>query len=174
MNWTLLASIVVPIIVAVLGVLGSIRGARHSGRAAVMDATTHVKQTQDANWAAYTAQLQRQNETLIQRIDKAEGDALDRLTEVEAHSRRRLEEAQADYEKQLSDVKREASQRLTKVERSLGDWELRTRAAEVRASKAEELYSLAIVYLRHVFSWAHDHMPGVTLPSPPPELERDL
>jgi hypothetical protein len=173
-NWTQIAAIVVPVIVAALGVLGSIRGARHSGRAAIMQATSDVKKTQDVNWAAYTEQLRKDNEGLQRRIERAEGTSLDRLTEVEAHSKRRLEEAREEYNAELVEVKREASERLGKVEKALGDWELRTRAAEVRASKAEELYSLAIVYLRHVFSWAHDHMPGLTLPAPPPELGRDL
>lgn len=174
MNWTLIAEIVVPVIVAALGVLGSIRGARHAGRAAIMQATTEAKKSSDVNWAAYTEKLREDNAELQRRIERAEDTSLNRMTEVEAINKRRLQDVKDEHDAELAEVKREHSERLGKVEKALGDWELRTRAAEVRASKAEELYSLAIVYLRHVFSWARDHMPGVVLPPPPPELERDL
>ena len=62
-----------------------------------MEATSHVKQTQDTNWAAYTEQLRLQNDSLLKRIETAEGGVVKRIAEVESHSQRRFDEAQREY-----------------------------------------------------------------------------
>jgi hypothetical protein len=187
-NWSLILSIAVPVLVAAFSLFASAFVGRHAGKAAIMRATTDVKQAQDANWAAYTEQqrldnegLRKDNKDLRDRIDAAEAASAQRMTETDALGRRRLEAAQLDYTRQLESVQAEAAERLaalhkdmTLVEKRLGDAEVRARAGEVRASKAEELYWLAVVWMRNLFAWAREHLPGVELPPPPPELERDL
>lgn len=168
------ADAIVPIVVAIVGLIGSAYVGRHSGKAAIIEAIAHAKATQDANWKSYTEILQRDNDSLRTRIENAEGSAIQRLSEVEAHSQRRLEDVQTEYLKQIDAVKHTSALGLAEVERRLGDSEIRAQAAEIRAHRSEGLYSLAVVYLRRLSTWVNDHWPDENVPPPPPELERDL
>jgi hypothetical protein len=52
--------------------------------------------------------------------------------------------------------------------------ETRTEAAEERAERAENLYTVAITYLRAVAAWINSRWPDETMPTPPPELKGEL
>ena len=85
--------------------------------------------------------------------------------------------ASADWESHTVALQRYAdsmAERLCKVEQRLDDAEMRNVATELRATKAEGLYAVALIYLRRIAIWVNDHLPGATLPPPPPELENDL
>lgn len=85
--------------------------------------------------------------------------------------------ASADWESHTVALQRYAdsmADRLGRVEQRLDDAEMRNIATELRATKAEGLYAVALIYLRRIALWVNDHLPGATLPPPPPELENDL
>ena len=130
--------------VAILTILGSAWAGRHAGHAALKQAEGTVKDAAT-------------NERKAASADWAAYTA-------------ELRQENVDLRKH----NQEQAERLDKLEHRVDDSELRAAAAELRALKSQELYSLALVYLRRVFVWANDHWPGVEIPPPPPELEADL
>lgn len=68
------------------------------------------------------------------------------------------------------DLQKSVSENTRRIEEA----ELRAEAADVRATKAEHLYSIAIIYMRRVIRWINENLPGEDYPAPPPELNLDL
>lgn len=66
------------------------------------------------------------------------------------------------------------AQQIGENNKRLADAEVRAAGSELRASKAEALYSTALAYLRHLAGWFAENWPGERMPTPPPELESDL
>jgi hypothetical protein len=174
MNWTLILTITVPLLLSLLTVAGSAWMSRLSGRAAIHQAATDERRQASADWEAYTGELRRYNDGLTTRLAQVEEDSARRLIDADKESSRRLDVARTDYTQRLEVIQRESQDRLQGVERRLGDSEIRAQAAEIRATRAESLYSVALVYLRRLSLWVTDHVDGVDLPPPPPELHTDL
>jgi hypothetical protein len=64
--------------------------------------------------------------------------------------------------------------RLSTVEKRMDELEIRNESLEIRATKAEQLVSLAVVYLHRLIGWINDNLPGGNYPAPPPELNLNL
>jgi len=68
----------------------------------------------------------------------------------------------------------ELADEINKTGKRIDDAEMRAEAERVARTKAEHLYSVAIIYLRRVIRWVNANMPGGDYPSPPPEIDVDL
>lgn len=78
----------------------------------------------------------------------------------------------ADEQEKRAD---EMADEISKNAQRIDDAEMRAEAERVARTRAEHLYSVAIIYLRRVIRWISDNLPpGVEYPSPPPELDVNL
>jgi len=68
----------------------------------------------------------------------------------------------------------ELRKQVTSNAKRIADAELAIIAAEERARNWETLYRKAAIYLRKLFIWLDDRLPGESYPMPPADLDLDL
>lgn len=133
------------ILTPILACIGVVAGAWVGRRAGVRQADAAVKSAEASARQAVTADWKAYTDSLYQ---WATGLA-DRLTAVEA--------------------------RAGAAERRLDAAETRTVLAENRAERAEEMYRVAIRYVRRLVAWVVDqNRLDEPMPIPPPEIENDV
>jgi hypothetical protein len=103
------------------------------------------------------------------------------LVSAQAEMRRAVvaerEQANADWARFCNAQDRiikSLSDRTEDNNRRLSEAEMRTEAAELRATQAEKLYAISIIYLRRLVDWINDNLPGQKYPPPPSGLKIDM
>jgi gas vesicle protein len=169
MDWTIFVAAASPLASIIIGYLT----ANVAGRAAIHQAANDERRQSDEHWERFNTNLRLDNEALRERIGKLDEEVSKQVDSVRKHASKQLEDAQQEHTELISAIHREYTERLSNVEKRLSEAERTATAAEFRASKAERMYSLAIVYLREVFAWAKSAKAGEP-PPVPAELEPDL
>jgi DNA anti-recombination protein RmuC len=160
--------------VPVASVAASWITAHLTGRAAIHQAANDERRTEAEHWDKYTSRLSHDNEDLRERINKLDTEVTGHIERVRRHAAAELEATQKEYDTRLQEANDENASRLRRLERRVSESEIQAKAAEIRAAKAERLYSIAIAYLREIVSLARSGVSGVSLPPIPSDLEPDL
>lgn len=161
MTWHDAANLAGPVL-ALIGVLLAPELGRRAGRKTV-DAV--LKQAEAA---------QGQAEAAKEEAEAAKEEAAAEMRKAVAAER---EAASADWARFVDAQDRQIARLTDDVadnQKRIADAEMRSAASDLRASKAENLYSVAIIYLHSVYDWASQQLPGVRPPPPPPEIASDL
>lgn len=172
MNWTQVAAIIGPI----LGLLGVVIAALADRRAKERTAKA-AEAASEAQQAAVDAQREAQRDAALA-ADRAAAAA---ARSAEAEMRRAVaaeREAQDKRWAQINDGMQRWNESLQEAihdnARRIDEAELRALADKERADRNERLYSKAIIYLRKLFRWIDDTVPGEEYPTIPDELKVDL
>lgn len=148
MNWKLIAEAAAPFLVFLASVFAVVAGA-WSGRRA-------------ANKTAEAAEV------------SAKATVEDAYTRAHKAAREESRQEWAQYIEAWQRWNESQTLQLARLEGRIENLELEYEAEKLARRKIESRYGIALAYLRRVIGIVSEHLPGLTLPTPPPELEADL
>lgn len=140
--------------------------AKTTAQASVNDTFTRAFEAADKHWGRYAEQLQKSNDDHFSRNLELTAE----IERVRADLNAEMTRNKQDAEKSRQALNDEIIKNAQRIDVS----EMRAEAERVARTKAEHLYSVAVIYLRRVIRWINDNLPGSDYPAPPPEIDVDL